>query len=155
MANLIMARFARSLRETFPTRASEWALGTILFLWSILMAADPELLATSRLRGMLSLASQDVWALVTFGVGGGRLLILGVNGAWRRTPHLRAMAAFISCFFWFQFTISIIQLNDIVTGLAIFPVLFMLDVYNVFRASRDAGYSDRIHTGATRNGTDT
>lgn len=154
MSRVIMTHIANSFKETFPTRASEWALGTMLLIWSALMVIEPALLSNSRLRGMLLIFDQDTWAMIALIVGGGRLLILGVNGAWRRTPHLRSGAAFISCFFWFQLTISILQLDQIVTGLAFFPVLFFLDMYNVFRAARDAGYSDRIHGGA-RHGTDT
>lgn len=155
MGNMIFTHISRSFRDTFPTRASEWALGTILFVWSILMVFEPNLMNNANLGSLLELATQDTWALLAMGVGGGRLLILGINGAWRRSPHLRATAAFISCLFWFQFTISIIQMEMIVTDLAIFPVLFLLDVYNVYCASRDAGNSDRIYTGATRNGIDT
>lgn len=155
MTSVILAHITSSIKDTFPTRASEWALGSILLIWSFLMMIEPNLLGSSRLRSMLLIFDQDTWALVALIVGGGRLLILGVNGAWSRTPHLRAGAAFISCFFWSQLTFSIIQLDQIVTELAIFPVLFMLDMYNVFRASRDAGYSDRIHSGAKQHGTDT
>jgi hypothetical protein len=148
------AHFSRSFRETFPTRASEWAMGAILFLWSAVLTINSDFFLTAAMHPLARVASQETWAALCLSAGGGRLLVLAINGGWRRTPHLRAVTAFVSCFFWFQITIGLLQSHSIGTGLAVYPVLFFLDVYNVFRAARDAGSSDRIHTGA-RNGIDT
>lgn len=150
---MILGHFSQSLRDTFPTRASEWALGLMLFLWSVVLTFNVDLFASTPSFSVLSqLMPQGTWALLCMIAGGGRLIMLLINGAWRRSPHLRAIAAFVSCFFWFQISIGILQAGTFGTGLAIYPILFLLDVYNVFRASRDAGSSDRIHTGA-RHGT--
>lgn len=151
---MIIAHFSQSLRETFPTRASEWALGLMLFLWSVVLIFNADLFAsTPSYRVLAQVMPQTTWALLCLIAGGGRLVMLVINGHWRRSPHLRAGAAFISCFFWFQISIGILQAGTFGTGLAIYPVLFALDVYNVFRASGDAGSSDRKSAGA-RNGTD-
>ena len=151
---MILTHIGQSLRETFPTRASEWALATILFLWAVVLMANPDLFAESRsLAPLAQLVRQQTWAVFCLAAGGGRLLMLAINGAWKRSPHLRALGAFVSCSLWFQISIGLFQAGTFGTGLAVYPVLFFLDVYNVIRASRDAGNSDRIHTGA-RHGTD-
>lgn len=152
---MIWAHFSRSLRETFPTRASEWALGLMLFLWSVILSINPDLFETSNsLAPLGQILSQSTWAVLCLIAGGGRLIMLAVNGAWRRSPHLRAIGAFVSCFFWFQISLGMLQAGTVGTGLAVYPVLFFLDVYNVFRASRDAGSSDRIFSRAPRHDAD-
>jgi len=149
---MIWAHITTSIKETFPTRAAEWATGTILFNWCIVLTSNPDLFTESKSFVELArLMSQHSWAMLCGVVGGGRLLILVINGSWRRSPHLRAVAAFISSVFWFQISIGFFQAGTFGTGLAAYPILFFLDVYNVFRSARDAGNSDRIHTGS-RNG---
>lgn len=152
---MIWTHITRSLKETFPTRASEWALGAIIFLWAVMLSANPDLFVESRSFVPLArIFDQDTWTLLCLAIGGGRLLMLAINGAWRRSPHLRAIAAFISCFFWFQISLGFFQAGTYGTGLAVYPVLFALDVYNTFRAAGDAGSSDRIHNRSLRHGID-
>lgn len=151
---MIFAHITHSLRHTFPTRASEWALGLMLFNWSVVLIFNPNLFAElPNYSHFTEIMSQGSWAALCFIGGTLRLTMLFINGTWRRSPHLRAAAAFLSCFFWFQVSLALFQSGLFATGLAVYPVLFLLDVYNVFRASRDAGFSDSIKTGAD-NGTD-
>lgn len=150
---MIWAHITKSLRETFPTRASEWALGVMLFLWAVVLSANPDLFAKNpSFRPLAQIVDQQRWALLCLVVGGGRLLMLAVNGMWRRSPHLRALTAFISCFFWFQISLGFLQAGTFGTGLAVYPVLFALDVYNALRAAGDAGSSDRIHSRSPDHG---
>ncbi len=152
---MIFAHMSKSLRETFPTRASEWALALMLFLWSVVLTLNPDLFVeTQSFKPLSRLVDQQTWAILCFVVGGGRLIMLAINGAWRRTPHLRTGAAFISCVFWFQISVGLFESGTFGTGLAVYPVLLFLDAYNCIRAARDAGSSDRIYTQAARNGTD-
>lgn len=149
---MIIAHLSRSLRETFPARASEWALGTILFNWSLVLLFNEALFSAGRSYAVLGqLMGQETWAGLCLVCGGGRLLILAINGAWRRSPHLRALFAFLSCFFWFQITLGMAQAGTQGTGLAVYPVLFLLDAFNTLRAMGEAGLSDRIH-GRKQNG---
>jgi hypothetical protein len=135
-----------ALRETFPARASEWALSIMLFLWSVVLSANPDLFATGMsYRSLGQIMGQDGWAVACLFVGGGRLIILAVNGAWRRSPHLRALGAFLSGLFWFMISAGIVQSGIYNTGLAVYPVLFMLDAFNAIRAMGEAGRSDQFH----------
>lgn len=144
-----------SLRHTFEARASEWALGWMLFLWGVILNSSPDALANSRgLKSLLSIGFQDSWALAAILIGGGRLLVLGFNGTIRRSPHLRAAAAFMSGFFWMQISLGLVASGNATTGLAVYPVLLALDSYNVFRAMREAGIIDAEYKRAARNGTD-
>lgn len=146
-----------SFRETFPSRASEWATASMLFLWAIVLAQNPDLFYRpgSVFRPLTDIASQGTWAWLCLVAGLGRLASLGINGAWRRTPHLRALTAFVTAGFWFLISVGIITSGNGTTGLAIYPVLFLLDAYNVIRSMGDAGSADRFYSEAHRNGPDT
>tara|TARA_R110002020_G_scaffold467027_4_gene690230 strand:+ start:39503 stop:39967 length:465 start_codon:yes stop_codon:yes gene_type:complete len=146
---------SRSFRQTFAVRASEWALALMLLNWSIVLFANPELFADRPSYAPLAaIMPQDTWALVCCSAGAGRLVVLMINGAWRRTPHLRAGGAFVSCFFWFQITMGFAQSEIWGTGMAIYPVLLALDAYNVIRAITDAAIIDNHFKRAASNGPD-
>jgi hypothetical protein len=154
---MIWAHITESLRETFPARASEWALGMILFLWSVVLNANPDLfLTTPTYRALDGVIQQETWAILCLLAGGGRLGALAINGAWRRSPHIRAVAAFVGALFWFEISVGAFQGGSFGTALAVYPVLFLLDCFNAIRAMGDAGRSDANHKQRVAgNGTDT
>jgi hypothetical protein len=118
----------------------------MLFLWGVVLHQAPDLFDTNAaFAGLKQMARQSTWELGCLVVGGGRLVILGLNGTVRRSPHLRAIAAFITTFFWVQIAIGIMMSGVGSTGLAVYPILALLDTYNVIRASREAGALDAYH----------
>jgi hypothetical protein len=146
---------SNSFRQTFAVRASEWALALMLLNWSIVLFANPQLFADRPSYAPLAaIMPQETWALVCCAAGAGRLVVLMINGAWRRTPHLRAGGAFVACFFWFQITMGFAQSEIWGTGMAIYPVLLALDAYNVIRAITDAAIIDNHFKRAASNGPD-
>jgi hypothetical protein len=143
---MIFTHIGRSFRETFPGRASEWALGTMLALWAVILIVKPDVMSMQPYyTAMTQLMTQSSWAILCILVGGGRLVVLFVNGFWRRSPHLRSLTSFLSSLVWFEVSIGLLQSGIINTGLAVYPVLFGLDVFNAIRAMGDAGRSDAFH----------
>lgn len=153
---MILTHIGASLRETFPARASEWALGLMLFLWSVILVTNTDLFATSRsYTALLGIMPQRGWAVLCLIGGGGRLIVLAINGAWRRSPHLRAGMAFVGGLFWFSISLGLWQAGTFGTGLAVYPVLFLLDSFNAVRGMGEAGLIDRAHRRTAKHGTDT
>jgi len=149
---MILAHISRSFRETFPGRASEWALAIVILNWSLVLALNTDLFASSAsYRALAGVMTQHSWLWLCFCIGTVRLMVLGINGAWRRSPHLRALSAFVSCFVWFQISVGLFQAGTGGTGLAVYPVLLLLDSYNVIRAMGEAGISDASHRGADKD----
>jgi hypothetical protein len=127
----------------------------VLFLWAIVLTWHPALFDTApSYSAMADLFSQNTWAIICLIVGGGRLTVLAINGAWRRSPHMRAASAFLSCFVWYQISIGLLQAETGGTGLAVYPVLLCLDAFNAIRAFGEAGKSDAIHQRVANHGSD-
>jgi vacuolar-type H+-ATPase subunit I/STV1 len=150
---MIFQHATRSLRETFPVRASEWALSFMLFSWGAILLLNNDLFSLSpSYHSFSEVMPEAAWGSVCLLVGSARLTFLFVNGLWRRSPHLRLLGAFVSCFFWFQITASFVFSGTWATGLAIYPFLFLLDVHNTLRAATDAAIIDKKYA-EKRNGT--
>ncbi len=131
------------LTKTFPIRVTEWLLACIMLSWSIVCwnLTDAEW-ANPIYSGLSRMGEQQSWAFFAFAIGAIRLAALTINGAWRPSPHLRGAGAFLACFMWLQMSLGIFASELVVTGVAVFPWLFIADIYNVFRAAHDARLSD-------------
>jgi hypothetical protein len=142
---MLVAHVSTSLRQTFPTRVTEWMLSAMMIHWSVVLGSEPNLFDRSPAYDFLaSVMGQEAWSTVLFWAGLARLVTLGINGLWRRSPHIRALGAFIGAGFWFFVALSFVLADRNSTGLAIYPWLFLADAINIFRASGEAGVSDRI-----------
>lgn len=148
------------LTKTFPIRVTEWLLAGIMFSWAVVAwNLTPYDWDASLYTGLRRVADDNqTWATFAFLIGGTRLAALAINGAWRPSPHLRAIGAFFACFMWLQITLGIASAEIRATGIAIYPWLLIADIYNVFRASHDARISDdrarARRVGVSENGAD-
>jgi len=133
-----------SLRETFRERASEWALAMMIFLWSVVLTYNPSLFMDQpqTYHVLANAFSQSTWAVACGVVGSMRLLMLSVNGMWHRSPHMRALGAFVTAGFWFAISYGVTTSGTFATGIAVYPVLLALDSYSALRALRDAAVAD-------------
>lgn len=132
-----------SLHEHFPIRVSDWLLSVILFSWGLtVLFLDPAVWALPIYSGLDSLASQGTWASLAIALGAARLGALFVNGAVRRSPHLRAVGAFLAIFIWVQISLGSMTSEAAGAAVAIYPWLVFADMFNVYRAARDARQSD-------------
>lgn len=132
-----------SLHEHFPIRVTDWLLSAILFSWGLrVFFMPPDVWAMPTYSGLAIIASQLAWASVAISLGVARLSALFVNGAVRRSPHLRAIGAFLAVFIWVQMCLGAMTSEVIGTSVAIYPWLALGDLFNVYRAARDARTAD-------------
>lgn len=126
-------------RETFPFRATEWALAAMVTSWGSAVIVVPDMFRNNAaLRGMATIMPQEVWGLGALVIGVVGLGALAVNGLWVATPFIRAFCALMRCMFWMQVTLGLLVSNQPSTGLAIYPWLFVLELWNIYRATKDA-----------------
>jgi len=139
--NLVHVRY--SFAEAFFPRLSEWSAACMLLALSWMLFVNDALMATGTGRGyalMLSIADQATWAGVMLVFGMARVVVLFINGAWRRSPWARAIMAVLTCFFWAQIALSFLPVFGFSFMFA--SGFLVMDLINIVRAMRDARIVD-------------
>jgi hypothetical protein len=152
---MIIVRIARGIHDHFPARMSEWGLAVMLLNLGLVLGQPNDTMQTSpSLSGLLRIAPEHVWAWALLLIGSVRLLALVVNGTFadtlygRWSPHVRSVLSFLSCFFWMNITVGLTLSEMTGTGIAVYPVLLLMDGYNTVRAAGDAAVIDKAHKNA-------
>lgn len=123
----------------FRPRISEYVTSIILLNWSLIVW-----LSGGAALGIKneSISNPMVWAFMFGMLSFVRILILYINGALRRSPHLRSLLSFFTCFAWFQLTVLHFTTDHVTTGAGVYPVLLLLDFYNAYRIAVEARVTD-------------
>lgn len=135
----------RKLQDHFPLRICDWLISGILLSWGLAcLAAPSDVWELPINHELANLAPQFGWGTAATALGMIRLGALFVNGAMRRSPHLRAVGAFFSLFLWMQLTLAVLTGHLPALAAIIYPWLLIGDFYNVYRAAQDAKFSDSL-----------
>lgn len=136
---MIVVRF----KKTFPLRIAEWLAAFVMAHWGLLALVNPGIMSrSSNWHQMLDMMPERSWGVIVLGAGLIRLAALTINGAWRHSPHLRAICAFLAVFVWLQITFALLT-NDVTTfAFAVYPWFLLLDMWNTGRAANDARIAD-------------
>lgn len=146
---MLIVKVVRGIQTHLPARAAEWALAAILFNWGWILLLPKETFGREAYALMLAIMPESSWGVACLVIGAVRLVALVINGTFANTaysrysPHVRATMAGLSCFFWLQIVLSF-ALAPVGTGMAVYPVLMVLDLYCVYRAAGDAKHSDEV-----------
>lgn len=140
MKRLTVMQLLVKFNHKFEVRATEWLCGTVLFFWGVVLLSVPSAFAdgANYYWTLERLFNQRTWGWACLIMGSVRLVALYINGARRETPFARTATAFLSCFFWYQIALGLALSGIVNTGLAVYPVLLIFEVYNVLRSSIDA-----------------
>lgn len=135
---MFLAHIRTNLSRSFLPRVPEWIAAGTTVLLGFLLSKNPELMASTTSKGykiMLSIADQATWAWVFYLVGLARVIVLIINGAWRRSPLIRAGAAFMTCFLWSQAMLSFYPTQGF--AYAFSWGFLVMEITNAYRAMRD------------------
>lgn len=144
---MIVSHIRRNFADAFYPRLSEWFCAGVLFAIGCMLTVNDGLMSDAVARGMgrgyqllLQIGDQSTWATVLVLFGTIRLIILLINGAWRKSPWGRAGSAFLSCFFWCTLVLSFAPTAGF--GFIMACGWLGMDMVNVMRAMRDARIVD-------------
>ena len=150
---MIIAHIRDNFANAFFPRLSEWYCASMLMGLGFILSGNPELMSSSKTSAyqlLLMIATQETWSTVMKVFATVRLLILLINGAWARSPHLRSISAFMTCFFWTQIALSFLPIMGLGFGMAAGHLV--LDFANSIRAARDARIIDHAYAKGRREG---
>lgn len=143
-------RLYLGIHDHFPARRSEWVLAGIMVVWGwILIKPSTTFGGNPAWSQMAAMMSESSWGWLAVTIGTFRLVALVVNGTFagtwygRWSPHVRALASFLTCFIWFQISFGLWISDAATTGLAVYPGLLVLDAMNIVAATKDAANMDR------------
>lgn len=126
------------LRTAFRERQSEWAFASMLLLWGAVLLAPTDIFDGRAYMGLRQIMSEDRWGVLMLIGGALRLLILAGNGAWRPLYYFRAWMSGTTAVVWMMIGLGFWWSGSMGTWLAIYPVLILFEMLNVFRAAADA-----------------
>jgi hypothetical protein len=134
-------RMSRDSARHFHIRLPAWALSVMTLTIGLDIISHPGIYSHSPALSALSpfLAERTLgYAMLVVGVL--RLIALFVNGTFppiKWTPHVRLTLSTLSCFFWGNFTLGAF-FSTMPTGMvAIYPILLLIDLWNVRLAASD------------------
>jgi hypothetical protein len=108
-AMLIIQHIRDKLAAAFFPRRSEWAAASILLGLGWMLSVNEGLMQNSQTKAydlLLMISPQEAWVAMLIIFASARVLILLINGTWRRSPHARGIGAFLSCLCWTQMVLS-------------------------------------------------
>lgn len=131
---MLIVRFS----ETFQSRYAEWAMGTGMTLFGFLMIGNDEAFSQpfyAVMRMVFGHANTLGWIVFLFGIA--RLVVLFINGAWRRTPLLRIIGCWSGMLLCSFLMVSTLALDRVTPTVAFWVILFMLDATSMKFATND------------------
>lgn len=118
----IILGFRQNFNRVFIARMIEWEHAVALFMFGAILSMNPDLFGSPSYAAFMRLwDSPQGWGIVCMAVGALRFAVLAINGAFKRSPHLRAVFAALSAFMWMQISFGFLAAGNYSTALAVYP----------------------------------
>lgn len=128
------------------TRAVEYMLTWLLVGWGITVLLPGDVMRGPTTKIFLGIATEMTWGFIAVSIGGGRLIALVINGAWRRSPLLRFAGASLGLMWWVGlgtvYWIAVSRGDPPFPNLSIYPIFVFFEAYSCFRCGQDAASQD-------------
>lgn len=129
------------IQHRFGPRMMEWFNSGHMILFGLILLLPAETFnqpAFSAFRQLVP--SEDFLGWIMLMIGCLRIIGLVVNGAREKvTPQIRQFSAGIGCLIWSGICYGFASSDVVSTWLAIYPLLALGELVNIFRAARDQG----------------
>lgn len=134
----------------FQIRIASWFMATMMFGIGIVLTINPTALTATPnapvyFARMLEWGDQSVWRAIFLIIGTSKVMALVINGSFPGiwwTPHLRMVMAGLSSVVWMQVAISVAWTQNPTLGAVVYPMIFIMELYNTWRASRETRTAD-------------
>ncbi|MEF2073466.1 hypothetical protein [Consotaella aegiceratis] len=140
--HLWFLRLVSRIWHSICDRLTDWLLTGFTLAWGITLAGEGDTFALSSFAVIKTWAPEMAWAVACLIVGFARLALLIINGAWRKSPHLRIAAALGTIPLWTLLSIGYHLAHSGVPGDLIYALCALAEIVSAYRASIEAGYND-------------
>lgn len=130
------------ISDRWRIRRSEWMLSLCTLAIGLVYLYIPGLFQPRWFSPMLAIASQQAWGVGAVSIGGLRIALLLINGAWRASPHLRCIGAQMSCVLWLTLFVTAISADGLVQSVGFWALFFFFDALSAMDAAGDARMAD-------------
>lgn len=127
------------IKHRFGARLSEWALACHMVLFGYILLIGEGIFQQPAWLGFAQRIDQSTLGWFMFLLGVLRLGGLAVNGARKHvTPYIRIVSAAFG-FLIFSLITAGFTMGFPATALSVYPVFAIVELFNIYRASSDAG----------------
>lgn len=137
------------MRQHFRERQMEWALAAMSTGWGAILMSSPQTLDRpfyAPLRRMFDAATWG-WGMFLMGLLG--LVVLFINGAWRRTPFFRQVSSGGRVLTWAALLFGCLSVEWQTPAAMIYAGILAMEIMALSNATADA---TRAKVGAAGNG---
>jgi len=129
------------IQHRFGARMTEWILALITFLWGAVLLLPSVTFEQPAWAGFrIIFGNEELLGTLMVILGIMRIVGLVVNGARKKiTPWIRVASASVGFMIFVGITAGYSLSGVVSTWLAIYPVFALVEILNMYRASRDAG----------------
>lgn len=146
---MIVVSIVKGIADHFPKRVTNWMLSGMLANIGFVLINRPGLFYEQPTYAfMVRLGSSDQWGVACVVLGGLRLMALVVNGTFagfRWSAHCRSVLSSVTCLVWLQLVLGCQLEGSTGLGVAVYPFLLFLEIYDAFSAAQEAGVVERVH----------
>jgi hypothetical protein len=118
-------------------------LAAMMVAWGLVLLLPMRTFEMPIYSYLAAIADEEVWGAFSVAVGGFRMAALYVNGAWRRTPLIRAAGAVLGMVWWIVLALLVFLaaeqgIGHFPAGAAFYPVCLAFEALSCWRAGFDA-----------------
>jgi hypothetical protein len=139
---MIVAKGFRGVGESLQIRLFEWATGLTMMSGGVILLLPFETFQNPAYEPMSRIMREDGWGSLMLLLGALRIVVLFVNGAWRRCSHARATLALFHMAIWFTLFLCFLHIGTVGLGLAFAIGLCFGELLTIIRSVAVAATTD-------------
>jgi hypothetical protein len=124
-------------REHFRDRQMEWALAAGATGWGALLVGNPDAFGRAFYAPLARMAPSSVWGWGLLALGAIGLVVLFINGAWRRTPMFRQISSTGRMFAWSGLLFGCFSVDWQPPSAALYAMILVMEVMALSNATAD------------------
>ncbi len=139
--------FLPTAPTTHSDRALEWMFAALMVIWGLYVLAPIDTFRGAQYALMLDIAPEPVWGAFSLSIGFVRLVVLWINGSWRRSSAIRMGSSIVGVMWWIALGFLLVSgpEHNVPAGVVYYLGFVGGELFSCWRTSVDA-----FHQGSFR-----